>query len=72
MCIDNEEFEKWMERLSRKLSDIDQDLKSLINTREMFDEDEKLLDRAFLPGRWNRESWIRMDSVHLIISHTRL
>jgi hypothetical protein len=48
MYIDNEDFEKWMERLSKKLSDIGQDLKSLINTKEVFDEDEKLLDNQDL------------------------
>ena len=32
MYIDNENFDKWMERLSKKLSEIGQDLKSLINT----------------------------------------
>ena len=33
MYIDNENFEKWMEKLSKKLTVIGQDLKSLINTR---------------------------------------
>ena len=32
MYIDNENFEKWMEKLSKKLTEIGQDLKSLINT----------------------------------------
>ena len=32
MYIDNENFEKWMEKLSQKLTVIGQDLKSLINT----------------------------------------
>jgi hypothetical protein len=48
MYIDNEDFEKWMQKLSKKLSEIGQDLKSLINTKEVFDEDEKLLDNQDL------------------------
>ena len=32
MYIDNENFEKWMEKLSKKLTKIGKDLKSLINT----------------------------------------
>jgi hypothetical protein len=37
MYIDNEDFEKWMQKLSKKLNDIGADLKSLINTKEVFD-----------------------------------
>ncbi len=48
MYINNEDFEKWMDKLSKKLNDIGQDLKSLINTKEVFDEDEKLLDNQDL------------------------
>ena len=51
MYIDNENFEKWMEKLSKKLTEIGQDLKSLINTDTVFDENERLLDNqdiAFL------------------------
>ena len=44
MYINNDDFEKWMERLSKKLNDIGKDLKSLVNTNEVFDKDEKLLD----------------------------
>lgn len=33
MYINNEDFEKWMQKLSKKLSEIGQDLKSLINTK---------------------------------------
>ena len=32
MYVDNENFDKWMERLSKKLTEVGQDLKSLINT----------------------------------------
>jgi len=48
MYINNEDFEKWMDKLSKKLNEIGQDLKSLINTSEVFDEDEKLLDNQDL------------------------
>lgn len=48
MYINNEDFEMWMQKLSKKLSEIGQDLKSLINTKEVFDEDEKLLDNQDL------------------------
>ena len=48
MYIDNENFDKWMERLSKKLSEIGQDLKSLINTDTVFDENERLLDNQDL------------------------
>lgn len=48
MYLENENFEKWMEKLSKKLNEIGQDLKSLINTSEVFDEDEKLLDNQDL------------------------
>ena len=41
MYIDNENFEKWMEKLSKKLTEIGQDLKSLINTDTVFDEKRK-------------------------------
>ena len=42
MYIDNENFDKWMERLSKKLSEIGQDLKSLINTDKVFTGDKSL------------------------------
>ncbi len=48
MYINNEDFEMWMQKLSKKLNDIGADLKSLINTKEVFTEDEKLLDNQDL------------------------
>jgi hypothetical protein len=48
MYLDNEEFEKWMVKLSKKLDDIGQDLKSVLNTHEVFAGDEKLLDNQDL------------------------
>lgn len=51
MYIDNDDFYKWMEKLSKKLTDIGQDLKSMNNTQNSFEKDEKILDNqdwAFL------------------------
>jgi hypothetical protein len=48
MYINNDDFEKWMEKLSKKLNEIGQDLKSLINTSDVFEEDEKILDNQDL------------------------
>ena len=48
MYIDNENFEKWMEKLSKKLNEIEKDLKSLINTDKVFDDNEKILDNQDL------------------------
>jgi hypothetical protein len=48
MYLNNDDFEKWMEKLSQKLDVIGKDLKSLINTNEVFDKEEKLLDNQDL------------------------
>lgn len=48
MYINNEDFEKWMQKLSKKLNEIGLDLKSLINTDKVFGEDEKILDNQDL------------------------
>ena len=48
MYINNEDFETWMQKLPKKLSEIGQDLKSLINTKEVFSEEETLLDNQDL------------------------
>ncbi len=48
MYIDNENFDKWMERLSKKLTEVGQDLKSLINTDKVLDENDRLLDNQDL------------------------
>lgn len=48
MYINNEDFERWMERLLEKLNDIGRDLKSLIDTKNVFDGDERLLDNQDL------------------------
>ena len=44
MYVDNENFDKWMERLSKKLTEVGQDLKSIINTDKVMDENDRLLD----------------------------
>ena len=48
MYIDNENFDKWMEKLSKKLNEIGQTLQSLINTDTVLDENDKLLDNQDL------------------------
>ena len=48
MYIDNENFDKWMEKLSKKLAEIGQNLQSLINTDKVLDENDKLLDNQDL------------------------
>ena len=48
MYIDNENFEKWMKKLSKKLTEIGKDLKSLINTDKVLDDNEKILDNQDL------------------------
>ena len=48
MYVDNENFDKWMERLSKKLNDIGQNLKTLINTDAVLDPNDKLLDNQDL------------------------
>ena len=48
MYIDNENIKKWMEKLSKKLTVIGQDLKSLINTDTVLDDNEKILDNQDL------------------------
>ena len=48
MYIDNENFDKWMEKLSKKLNEIGQNLQSLINADTVLDENDKLLDNQDL------------------------
>ena len=48
MYIDNENFDTWMEKLSKKLNEIGQNLQSLINTDTVLDENDKLLDNQDL------------------------
>jgi len=48
MFVNDNHFIEWMEKLSKKLNEIGKDLKSLINTNEVFDKDDKLLDNQDL------------------------
>ena len=48
MYIDDNTFEKWAGKLSEMLGEIGKNLKSLVNTNEVFDRDEKLLDNQDL------------------------
>ena len=48
MYVDNENFDKWMERLSKKLNEIGKDLKSLINSDNVLDPNDKILDNQDL------------------------
>ncbi|MBK5722011.1 helix-turn-helix domain-containing protein [Dysgonomonas sp. Marseille-P4677] len=51
MYLDNNDFVLWMEKLSKKLSDIGSDIKVMMATGDTFTNDDKLLDNqdmAFL------------------------
>jgi len=48
MFVNDNHFNEWMERLFKKLNEIGKDLKSLTNTNEVFDKDDKLLDNQDL------------------------
>ena len=65
MYINNEDFEIWMQKLSKKLSEIGQDLKSLINTKEVFDPKNEVLEREIpqlqeIAGKvWKKEEELK-------------
>ena len=48
MFVNDNHFIEWMERLSKKLNEIGKDLKSLVNTNDVFDKEDKLLDNQDL------------------------
>ena len=48
MYIYNENFDKWMEKLSKKLGEIGQNLQALINTDNVLGENDKILDNQDL------------------------
>ncbi len=50
MYINNDEFEKWMEKLSTKLNEIGQEIKAITGKGEVniLDENDKLLDNQDL------------------------
>ncbi len=48
MYLDNQDFINWMEKFDSKLNVIGKDLKALVNTKDVFDDDDKLLDNQDL------------------------
>ncbi|NDV79425.1 helix-turn-helix domain-containing protein [Dysgonomonas sp. 511] len=48
MYLDNDDFLSWMEKLSSKLNEIGKDLKSLVNTSDILEDNEKILDNQDL------------------------
>jgi DNA-binding transcriptional MerR regulator len=48
MYLDNEDFIKWMEKLGSKLSEIGQDIKTMMNTTDILENNEKILDNQDL------------------------
>lgn len=48
MYLDNNDFVSWMEKLSTKLNDIGKDLKSFTQTKDILEEDEKIMDNQDL------------------------
>jgi hypothetical protein len=48
MYVDNDDFQKWMEKLLHKLNELGKDIRLLINTDEVFGDEEKLLDNQDL------------------------
>ncbi|KAA6337991.1 hypothetical protein EZS27_013965 [termite gut metagenome] len=48
MYIDAEHFDLCMEKLSKKLTEIAKNLSALVNTTEVFEKDDKILDNQDL------------------------
>lgn len=48
MYLDNEDFIQWMEKLSTKLNEIGKDIKSFITTKDVLEDNEKILDNQDL------------------------
>lgn len=48
MYLDNNDFVSWMEKLSTKLNEIGKDLKSFTQTKDILEEDEKIMDNQDL------------------------
>ncbi|KAA6333012.1 hypothetical protein EZS27_018533 [termite gut metagenome] len=55
MYIDAEHFDLCMEKLSKKLSEIAKNLSALVNTTEVFEKDDKILDNQDLCFLLNNE-----------------
>lgn len=48
MYVDNNDFVSWMEKLSTKLGEIGKDLKTFTQTKNILEEDEKIVDNQDL------------------------
>jgi hypothetical protein len=48
MYVNDEYFNKWMEKLYGAIREMGKDLKSFVNTNDVFDKDDKLLDNQDL------------------------
>jgi len=48
MFVNDDVFEKWAKKFDGMMREMGKDLKSLINTNEVFDKNEKLLDNQDL------------------------
>lgn len=48
MYLDNNDFVSWMEKLYTKLNEIGKDLKSFTKTKDVLDENERVLDNQDL------------------------
>ncbi|PXV60111.1 helix-turn-helix protein [Dysgonomonas alginatilytica] len=48
MYIGEDKFNNWMQRLTSKLDELGRDLKTLVNTHNILDDNEKILDNQDL------------------------
>jgi transcriptional antiterminator len=48
MYVSDDYFNKWMEKLYGTMRELSKDLKSFVNTNDVFDRDDKLLDNQDL------------------------
>lgn len=48
MYLDNEDFTSWTEKIFSKLTEIGKDIKLLVRTKDVLDENEKVLDNQYL------------------------
>jgi hypothetical protein len=48
MYVNDNHFDSWMEKLFKTIKEMGKDLKSLVNTQDVLDEDDKLLDNQDL------------------------
>lgn len=48
MYLDNEDFTSWTEKISSKLTEIGRDIKLLVQTKDVLEENERVLDNQDL------------------------